>query len=215
MVARGPRARSGAKISHRLLVAKSTLLLQNFVALFNELQQFGFVEGQNLTIDTRSYGQSIELLSKYAEELFGTTADVIVALGDPAIRVAQQATKTIPILALTDDMVGSGLVSSLARPNGNTTGVTSWRPNLMASDRIFLLKRCPGLAGWQHLLIPIQLHRGGSKRFKTQHAQGGSNFRFIRSVSLTRLDLQLMRQRNRKPVHSTYWRRLFSSPTGR
>jgi putative tryptophan/tyrosine transport system substrate-binding protein len=48
------------------------------VALFDELQQFGFVEGQNLKIDHRAYGQHIELLSKYAAELFGTPADVAV-----------------------------------------------------------------------------------------------------------------------------------------
>src|SRR5229473_2827979 len=61
-----------------------------FVAFFDALQQFGFVEGQNLTIDFRAYGQRIELLSSYAEELFAVPADVIVALGDPAIRLALQ-----------------------------------------------------------------------------------------------------------------------------
>lgn len=75
-----------------------------YVAFFDEVRQFGFIEGQNLTVDSRSYGQQIELLSRYAEELFAIPADVIVAVGDPAIRLAQQATKTIPILAFTDDM---------------------------------------------------------------------------------------------------------------
>ena len=117
-----------------------------FVALFDELQQFGFIEGQNLTIDLRSYGQHIELLSRYAEELFGTPADVIIALGDPAIRVAQQATKTIPILALTDDMVGSGLVSSLARPNSNTTGVSLLATELDGKRQDILIEAVPGLA---------------------------------------------------------------------
>lgn len=116
-----------------------------FVALFDELRQFGFVEGQNLTIDHRAYGQNIELLSKYAEELFGNAADVIVALGDPAIRAAQQATKTIPILALTDDMVGSGLVSSLAKPGGNTTGVSILATELDGKRQDILIEAVPGL----------------------------------------------------------------------
>jgi putative ABC transport system substrate-binding protein len=116
-----------------------------FVALFDELRQFGFIEGQNLTIDHRAYGQHIELLSKYADELFGIPADVIVALGDPAIRAVQQATKTIPILALTDDMVGSGLVSSLAKPSGNTTGVSILATELDGKRQDILIEAVPGL----------------------------------------------------------------------
>jgi putative ABC transport system substrate-binding protein len=114
-------------------------------AMFEELRQFGFIEGQNLTIDLRAYGQHIELLSRYAEELFGTPVDVIVALGDPAIRAAQQATSTIPILAMTDDMVGSGLVSSLARPGGNTTGVSILATELDGKRQDILIEAVPGL----------------------------------------------------------------------
>jgi putative tryptophan/tyrosine transport system substrate-binding protein len=117
----------------------------NIVALFDELQQFGFVEGQNLTIDHRAYGQHIELLSKYAEELFATPADVIIAAGDPAIRVAQQATKTTPILASADDMVGSGFVSSLAKPGGNTTGVSFQSTELDGKRQDILIEAVPGL----------------------------------------------------------------------
>jgi putative tryptophan/tyrosine transport system substrate-binding protein len=116
-----------------------------YVALFDEVQQFGFIEGQNLTIDSRSYGQHIELLSRYAEELFAIPADVIVAAGDPAIRLAQQATKTIPILAFTDDMVGSGFVSSLAKPGGNTTGVTLLATELDGKRQALLIEAVPGL----------------------------------------------------------------------
>jgi putative ABC transport system substrate-binding protein len=116
-----------------------------YVAFFDEVQQFGFIEGQNLTIDSRSYGQHIELLSRYAEELFAIPADVIVAAGDPAIRLAQQATKTIPILAFTDDMVGSGFVSSLAKPGGNTTGVTLLATELDGKRQALLIEAVPGL----------------------------------------------------------------------
>jgi putative tryptophan/tyrosine transport system substrate-binding protein len=115
------------------------------VALFDELQQFGFIEGQNLTIDHRAYGQHIELLSKYAAELFGTPVDVIIAGGDPAIREAQQATETVPILAITDDMVGSGFVKSLAKPGGNTTGVSLLATELDGKRQEILIEAVPGL----------------------------------------------------------------------
>jgi putative ABC transport system substrate-binding protein len=56
--------------------------------------------------------------------------DLIITFGDPAIRAAQRATQAIPIVGMTDDMVGSGLVANLARPGGNTTGVSILAPEL-------------------------------------------------------------------------------------
>jgi ABC-type uncharacterized transport system substrate-binding protein len=55
---------------------------------------------------------------------------VIITFGDPAIRAAHRATQAIPIVGMTDDMVGSGLVASMARPGGNTTGVSILAPEL-------------------------------------------------------------------------------------
>jgi putative ABC transport system substrate-binding protein len=63
----------------------------------NGLRDFGFVEGQNLTIDFRAYEQHPELITKYSDELFKAPADVFLAAGDVAIRAAQQATTTISI----------------------------------------------------------------------------------------------------------------------
>jgi putative ABC transport system substrate-binding protein len=65
-----------------------------------------------------------------AEELVAQNVDLIITFGDPAIRAAQRATQAIPIVGMTDDMVGSGLVASLARPGGNTTGVSILAPEL-------------------------------------------------------------------------------------
>ena len=64
---------------------------------------------------------------------------------DPAIRAAQQAAKTIPILASTDDMVGAGFVDSLARPNGNTTGVSILATELDGKRQEVLIEAMPGL----------------------------------------------------------------------
>jgi ABC-type uncharacterized transport system substrate-binding protein len=72
-------------------------------------------------------------------------ADVIFCAGDVAVRAAQQATATIPILAVTDDMVGSGLVRSLAQPGGNTTGVTILATELDGKRQDILIEAVPSL----------------------------------------------------------------------
>jgi putative tryptophan/tyrosine transport system substrate-binding protein len=96
---------------------------------FDALRQLGFVEGQNLSIDGRGFAASYEKFPTIAAQLVKTKVDAIICAGDAAIRAAQAATTTIPIIAGTDDMVGAGLVRSLARPGGNTTGIS-----LLAAD---------------------------------------------------------------------------------
>jgi putative tryptophan/tyrosine transport system substrate-binding protein len=115
------------------------------IAFFEELRRRGFVEGQNLTVEYRAHGLHLELISQYAAELVNAQVDVIIARGDDAIRAAQQATKTIPILAITGDMLGSGLVNSLVRPNGNTTGVSMLAPNFDRRRQHILIEAVPGL----------------------------------------------------------------------
>jgi putative ABC transport system substrate-binding protein len=77
------------------------------LALFDELRRLGFIDGQNLVVDAAGYGMSAERFAVHAAELVKARVDVILAGGDAAVRAAQQATTSIPILALTDDMVGS------------------------------------------------------------------------------------------------------------
>jgi putative tryptophan/tyrosine transport system substrate-binding protein len=106
----------------------------------------GFIEGQNLAVEYRAYGLHVDLVSEYAAELVNARVDVIVTAGDVAtIRAAQQATKTIPILAMTDDMVRLGLVASLARPDGNTTGVSILALELDGKRQEILIEAVPGL----------------------------------------------------------------------
>jgi putative ABC transport system substrate-binding protein len=88
------------------------------------LRDLGYVEGQNLVIESRYAEGREERLPDLAAELVRLKVDVIVA-GGPAIRAAQHATSTIPIvMAVTGDPVQSGYVASLARPGGNITGVS-------------------------------------------------------------------------------------------
>jgi ABC-type uncharacterized transport system substrate-binding protein len=112
---------------------------------FEELRQRRFIEGQNLAIEYRDYGLHPDLISQYAAELVKAQCDFIYAGGGAAIRAVQQATKTIPILGLTDDMVGEGLVDSLVRPGGNTTGVSILATELDGKRQELLIEAVPGL----------------------------------------------------------------------
>jgi putative ABC transport system substrate-binding protein len=115
------------------------------VAMFDELRRLGFIEGQNLTIDWRVYALQIDLIPEFAAELVKSKVDVIYASGDAGVRAAQQATATIPILGIAQDMVGQGLVNSLARPGGNTTGVSVLATELDGKRQEILIEAVPGL----------------------------------------------------------------------
>jgi putative ABC transport system substrate-binding protein len=96
------------------------------------LLESGFVEGQNVLIELRYAEKGLDQLPELAAELVRLKVEVIEASGDFAPRVAQQTTSTIPIVAFSDDVLGAGLISSLSRPGGNTTGLTIFSPELSA-----------------------------------------------------------------------------------
>jgi putative ABC transport system substrate-binding protein len=116
-----------------------------FVALLDELRRLGFIVGQNLTVEWRSYGSRTDLIPEFAAELVKAHFDVIYAGGNPGIRAVQQATATIPILGVAEDMVGEGLVNSLARPGGNTTGVSFLATELNGKRQEILIEAVPGI----------------------------------------------------------------------
>lgn len=104
------------------------------------LQALGYVEGQNLTVEWRRAEGQLELLPAFAEELVRSEVDVIVAFGPSAVRAAQQATRSIPIVMfINGDPIGAGIVSNLSRPGGNVTGLTTLSSRLSAR-RLALLK---------------------------------------------------------------------------
>jgi putative ABC transport system substrate-binding protein len=89
------------------------------------LRGLGYVEGRNLVIEERWSDGRSERLPALATELVRLNVDFIVTHGVRAIKAAQDATRTIPIvMAVSPDPVATGLVASLARPGGNTTGLT-------------------------------------------------------------------------------------------
>jgi putative tryptophan/tyrosine transport system substrate-binding protein len=103
------------------------------------LKTAGWVEGQNLTLDIR-YPDHYEQLPQLIAGLLALKPDVIASMGTPATEAAKRATTTIPIVMESlSDAVASGLVSNLARPGGNVTGVSGFAPEL-SSKRLELIR---------------------------------------------------------------------------
>jgi putative tryptophan/tyrosine transport system substrate-binding protein len=98
---------------------------QSFAAeLREELRRSGYIDGQNIEYAFRSADNNVAVLPRLAAELVALNVDVIVALFTPCSLAAKQATRDIPIVTVSGDPVGLGLVASLARPGGNITGIS-------------------------------------------------------------------------------------------
>lgn len=121
--------------------AESSGGAQRNIAPFREgLRELGYVEGKNIVIEYRFAEGSPDRLREHAAELVRKKVDVIVTTGNRAAAAAKAATSTIPIIVGgAGDLVGAGLVASLARPGGNVTGSTRMSTDL-GGKRIELLK---------------------------------------------------------------------------
>ena len=105
------------------------------------LKELGYVEGQNIVVDYRFSELRNDRLADLAAELVQLRPDVLVAVGDLAVRPLMSATTTIPIVLMTGDPVGSGYVASLARPGGKITGVSMMQGlEGLTGKRVELLK---------------------------------------------------------------------------
>ena len=112
-----------------------------FEAFLDGLGKLGYVEDQNLVIEWRSSEGDMERLPGLAAELVRSKVDLIVATSLQPARAAAAATSTIPIVfVVAADPVGQGLVSNLARPGGNITGLAMYEPREI-SERVLQLLR--------------------------------------------------------------------------
>jgi putative ABC transport system substrate-binding protein len=115
-------------------------------AFLQGLHDLGYIEGRNLLIEYRDADGRIDRFPALASELVALKVDVIVAPVTPAARAATQATATIPIVfAASSNPIGSGLVTGLARPGGNATGLTFFTPELVGKSLELLKQAVPGL----------------------------------------------------------------------
>jgi putative ABC transport system substrate-binding protein len=111
------------------------------------LRDFGYTEGRNIVIEYRYAEGRPERLPRLAAELVRLNMDVIAAETTPASLAVQHATATIPIvMTLVADPVESGLISSLARPGGNITGLSLQLPDIAAKRLQLLREVVPGVS---------------------------------------------------------------------
>jgi putative ABC transport system substrate-binding protein len=88
------------------------------------MRALGWEEGRNISFQFRWAAGRNDQLPVLARELVAQKVNLIITFGNPAVQAVQRATTTIPIVGMTDDMVGAGLAASMARPGANTTGVS-------------------------------------------------------------------------------------------
>ena len=125
-------------------VVSESINAANIAAFRQGLQQLGYIDGQNLVISYRFARGGVEQFSTLAAELLRQDISVFVTRGTAATLAVKNVTTVIPVvMAASGDPVRAGLVSSLARPGGNVTGLSAFLIDL-ASKRFELLKEMTG-----------------------------------------------------------------------
>src|SRR5262249_49824003 len=115
-------------------------------AFLHALQQLGWSDGHNVRIDIRWGAGNPDTMRKYAAELVALAPEVILATTSAATTALQQATRTVPIVfSMVLDPVGGGIVESLARPGGNTTGFMQFEFSLSGKWLELLKQIAPGV----------------------------------------------------------------------
>jgi len=139
LVARGQQP--GKLLTIGFLGPNSRSDATEWIASFERrLRELGWIEGRTVAIDYRWVDGRIERFAEIAAEFVASKVDVIVTSGTPAVMALQRATSAIPIVfATAGDPVNSGLVASLARPGGNTTGLATLGDDI-AGKRIELMR---------------------------------------------------------------------------
>jgi putative ABC transport system substrate-binding protein len=128
-------------------VARTTAVRGALEAFRQGLKEYGWVEGQNISVEYRFAEGKADVLPEIAAELVRLRLDVIVVEGTAAIQAAKNATQTVPIvMATSNDPIGTGLIASLNRPGGNITGLSLQTQDLGGKRLQLLTEIVPGLA---------------------------------------------------------------------
>ena len=115
-----------------------------YAVFVDAMRERGWVEGTHYVVDSASYDGRAERIPAAVAELMARQPDLFIGSGSPTMRPLMQATKTIPIVMFTvADPLGQGFVTSLARPGGNVTGLSSVDHGLLAKQFELLLQAAP------------------------------------------------------------------------
>ncbi len=156
------RAQSPSKVP-RIGVIGERSTTDHLLAAFQQgLRDLGYVEGQSIRVEYRYAQGTSDRFSRLAAELIRLDVDVLVVGGTVAAPAAKAQTTTVPIVfALAGDPVASGLVTSLARPGGNATGMSNLVPELSAKQLELLKAAAPQVSRVALLYNPDnQVHAG-------------------------------------------------------
>jgi putative ABC transport system substrate-binding protein len=168
------RAQQAAKVARIGFLGNSTAALEaNLVGPFREgLRELGYVEGQNILIEYRWAEGQYERFPALIAELVALKVDVIVTAGTPAALAVKKAAPSIPlVMVAVGDPIGVGLVASLARPGGNSTGLTSIAPELEGKRLELLRQVVPKLSSIAVLWNPDNSFHAGSLKETRAAAQ--------------------------------------------
>ena len=113
------------------------------VAFFDEMRLHGFIEGRNLDVIPGGFNVPRDRIDAMVALMVKAAPDAIISGPDRYTRAFQEATKTIPLIGMSEDMVADGLVPSLARPGGNTTGISILSPGLDGKRLELLIEAVP------------------------------------------------------------------------
>jgi putative ABC transport system substrate-binding protein len=166
-------------------------------AFFEEMKRLGYVEGENLIVDRYSGEGRIERYTDVAREAANTQPDVIVSYGTPMTSRLKAVTNIIPIVAYTGDPIRFGLISSLAHPGGNITGVSADAGIEIWGKRLELLAQAvPKLVNVFFI--------------STQGGWDGAGARAVRDAA-PKLGISLVKATVNSPYDQAEYRRIFSS----
>ena len=162
-------AQQAAKVARIGYLSHNLALNRHLPEAFRQgLRDLGYVEGRNVAIEFRDAEGKVERLPALAAELVALKVDVIVTVSNTTALAAKQATRTVPIVFTSvADPVASGIVTSLARPGGNVTGLASLGSELVGKRLELLKQAVPGVSRVAVLWLPGALGERTDKDMRT------------------------------------------------
>jgi len=139
----GARAQEPSRVYRLAIVTSAGRDEPATLAFLDELRAQGFVEGKNLEFVSGGFRFSNEQAAAMVPAIISAAPDAIVIAGDFIAEKFQKATKSTPLVVMTEDMVAAGFAASLSKPGGNITGISLMSPDLDGKRQDILIEAVP------------------------------------------------------------------------